>query len=338
LPDCVLIASLGRAPPVVTETVDALLELGVNLKRVYCVSTADDVICTKCIPLLLNEFEKYPEYKRRRIEFYPWNLISNRDIETIEDHLEFLRVASSIMKEEEGRGSEIYLSMAGGRKTMSAAMAVLAQVYSAKAITHVLVPPEIEEKGTIAKLEQIEAEEERKRVLHPPEKNLILFPVIGIASFRDEMIRILKQEGGPYDKKVKEFLKTNNYLDANEKPTSSGKNFLILLEDIKDTPSVSTRKPEEKPKLTHPPISKDQQTFVLRLAQNPHVELIEDVKHVNSPETRINRIEDTMIIAQYSNGNKAVVLRIYTTGRTRSQVEKIREELSRLFEPKKRRK
>jgi len=50
-----------------------------------------------------------------------------------------------------------------------------------------------------------------------------------------------------------EFLKTTNSLDADGKPTASGKELLKFLEGIRDVPPVSTKRPEEKLKLTHPP-------------------------------------------------------------------------------------
>ncbi|MBS7281404.1 MAG: hypothetical protein KIH09_16420 [Candidatus Freyarchaeota archaeon] len=329
--DSVLIISLGRSPPVVTETVDALLEMGVNLRRVYCVSTNDVDIQTRCIPLLEAEFKNYPEYAKRRIEFNPWYFISNKDIETQEDHLEFVSLASSIMKMEEDRMSDIYLSMAGGRKTMSAAMAILAQIYSARAITHVLVPSEIEKKGSIDYLASIESEEERRKVLHPENKNLILFPVIGIASFRNEIIQILKKQAGSYDRKILEILKTSNFVDTNGNPTTLGKEYLKLLEDIEDIPPTSTKKPSEKWKISHQPISKNLNQFVQKIAECPHVDLVQDIEYDPSPKTRIKSIEDTKIVVQVADGNKSVILKVYTTAKTESQIRKIIKEISPLF-------
>lgn len=74
---------------------------------------------------------------------------------------------------------------------MSAAMALLAQIYNARAITHVLVSPEIESKGSIYQLEKL-TEGEREEILHPKEKRLILFPVIGISWMLNDMISALK--------------------------------------------------------------------------------------------------------------------------------------------------
>jgi CRISPR-associated protein Csx14 len=330
LVDSVLIISLGRSPPVVTETVDALLEMGVNLRRVYCVSTNDRDIQTRCIPLLEAEFRNYPEYVNRRIEFHPWNFISNRDIETQEDHLEFVNLASSIMKREEDRRSDVYLSMAGGRKTMSAAMAVLAQIYSARAITHVLVPAEIERKGTIDVLEK-EPEEERRKILHPENKNLIIFPVIGIASFRNEIIQILKRQAGTPDTRIMEILKTSNFVDASGNPTHLGKEYLKILEDIEDTPPTSTRKPSEKWKISHKPISKNLNQFVQKITECPHVEMVQDIEYTPSPATRIRGLKDNIIVAQVADGNKSVVLHIHTTAKTESQTKKVEKELSPLF-------
>jgi CRISPR-associated protein Csx14 len=235
------------------------------------------------------------------------------------------------MKMEEDKRSNIYLSMAGGRKTMSASMAILAQIYSARAITHVLVPNEIESKGIITELEKIQDKEKRKEILHPKNKNLILFPVIGISSLRNEIIQILKKQLGPYDEKALAIVRTSNFVDKDDNPTDLGKDYLELLEDITDTPPISTKKPSEKWKISHKPISKNLNQFVQKVTEYPYVDLVEDVKYDPSPVTRIKGTEDTKIIAQVADGDKSVILRIYTTARTESQAKKIKKELSPLF-------
>jgi hypothetical protein len=77
-----------------------------------------------------------------------------------------------------------------------------------------------------------EPEEERRKILHPENKNLIIFPIIGIAPFRNEIIQILKRQAGTPDKRIMEILKTSNFVDASGNPTPLGKEYLKILEDI----------------------------------------------------------------------------------------------------------
>jgi len=147
---------------VVTEAVDALVEMGLRPRRVYVVTTSDPVIVQKCVPLLRREFAvRYPD-----VELVVRTLTKD-DIYDEEDNEEFMRLVAGILHEEcVLRGSQVYLSLAGGRKTMSAVMAVLGCIYRAKAIIHVLVPPEVERKGHIDVLEKL-SPEERGEVMHP---------------------------------------------------------------------------------------------------------------------------------------------------------------------------
>ena len=167
--DIVLITSLGRSPSVVTETVDALIERNMRPKRVYVVTTADSIVQEKCIPLLRDEFR----INYRDIDFIVKN-ISNDDIYDEKDNEEFMRLVAGILDEEICRGSRIFMCLAGGRKTMSAAMAILGWIYGADAIIHVLVPSELEKKGNINVLLKL-SPEEKAEILHPSDKRVIFF-------------------------------------------------------------------------------------------------------------------------------------------------------------------
>ena len=160
--DVVLVASLGRSPPVITEAVDALIEMGLRPSRVYVVTTSDPTIIQRCIPILRDEFAvRYPGVG---LEV---RTLTRDDIYDEKDNEEFMKMVADILYEESIlRESHVYLSLAGGRKTMSAVMAILGWIYGAKAIIHVLVPPDVERRGHIENLERL-GPEERGAIMHP---------------------------------------------------------------------------------------------------------------------------------------------------------------------------
>jgi len=335
--ESVLIISLGLSPAVVTETVDALLEEGIDLRRVYTITTQNPDVVNKCIPLLVEEFKNNPRY-REKIEFKPYSgLIPTADIKDTMDNVLFMSNLAHLMKSERGREADIYLGMAGGRKTMSAAMALLAQIYSAKAIVHVLVSPEVEEKGRIDRLMRLKEEEQEKvremeKALHPSgeERKLVFFPVVGAFWMLDKMLKAFKGEAG-VDGNTLNILKFSGLLDENGKPTESGRKLLEILDDIHVSPPVSLRNPEEKIRISpthqgHMP--KRYKEFVDRLARNPWVNEIRDKEFINSHETRIcNVYPDGRIIYQYSDSSKAVKFILSTTATTKSQAEWVRKTL-----------
>ena len=226
--EAVLLASLGLSPAVVTETVDALLDEGVRLKRVYVFTTSLDDIWNECIPLLMEEFgRRYPDIRLICKEF---TTIKKDDIYNEEDNAEFMRKVGAVMAFERSEGNEIYISMAGGRKTMSAAMALLGQLYGAKAIVHVLVPEEIERKGYIKTLKSLPPKE-RERVMHPSRevRRLVIFPVIAIPWSVDEVMKALSGKGA--SEEVLKILKSSGLLDEEGKPTRAGELILRVLKE-----------------------------------------------------------------------------------------------------------
>jgi len=200
----VLIASLGRSPGVITGTVDALIEEGKKPGRVYIATTSDELIWGECIPLLEREFwARYPdiELDTRQIR------ISKDDIYDEQDNAEFMRRVAAVVGRERFWGNDVYLSLAGGRKTMSAVMALIGQLYGAKAILHLLVDPELEKDGVITRLLKL-PEDRRELVLHPPadKRRLIEFPVFAIPWKINHVVEALKQGGSP-DPHLNEIVK-----------------------------------------------------------------------------------------------------------------------------------
>jgi len=217
-----LIASLGRSPGVITGTLDALIEEKTKPRKVIIATTSDPEILGKVIPLLEEEFRKnYPEIELD----YSRIIIEKDDIYNEEDNAEFMIKVAKTMNDLNAAGMEIYLSLAGGRKTMSAAMAVLAQIYGVSELLHLLIDPDLEKKGSISELLRLNPKE-REEVLHPPKdkRRLIRFPVFAIPWKEDDII-IALEKGKHEDPKLNSLI---------EKWTQRTRNMLLnILKDVK---------------------------------------------------------------------------------------------------------
>ncbi len=331
--DNVLLISLGHSPAVIPETLDALLKKDIYIKRTYIVTTSDEMILNDCIPLIEKDFAKHYKYKKN-MELFAYNcILTKNDIYTEEDNLEIMINVAKIFKKE--KQNNIYISIAGGRKTMSAAMSLLAQIYSARAITHVLVSPEIESEGSIFKLKE-HSPKEIEEIFHPDPENmrLIFFPVIGISWMLSDMINaLLESKDKVIRTDVTDILRLNGLLDENNKPTFLGLQLLKLLDDIEKFPDISFKEPNlkfKKDEGSHAP--RDYNKFVARLANIPFIESIIGVKFINSPKTQINNcLSNGTINCQYSDGDKAYVLKILTTATTSGEVELVKNYLKKFF-------
>ncbi|MCX8205466.1 MAG: CRISPR-associated ring nuclease [Candidatus Nezhaarchaeota archaeon] len=226
----VLIASLGLSPGVVTGTVDALIDEGERPGRVYVATTGHPDIMSKCIPLLIQEFGAYPYPIELR---YKEVCTERDDIYDEKDNAEFMRKVAAVLSREVKAGNEVYLSLAGGRKTMSAAMALLGQLYGAKYVLHLLIDPELEAKGLIDRLLGL-SEEERGKVLHPPsdKRRLVRFPVFA-TPWRIYQVMEALRKGRSRNKKLNE---TVGKLPENVRR--------LLLKVLEDAEKLATASPQ----------------------------------------------------------------------------------------------
>ena len=140
----VLLSSLGLSPAVVTETIDALMNTGLQINTVVLLSTSNERIIDTYVPLLYDDFR---DTYKGQIELIPAS-IANDDIWTAQDNLEFIKLATTFLNTYRKRGYNVYVSIAGGRKTMSAAMAIVAQLFGAKGLYHVPRPRRDREEKT----------------------------------------------------------------------------------------------------------------------------------------------------------------------------------------------
>ena len=108
----VLLSSLGLSPAVVTETIDALKHIGLQIDTVVLLSTSNERIIDTYVPLLSDDFS---DTYQGEIELIPAS-IANDDIWTPQDNLEFIKLATTFLNTYRKRGDNVYVSIAGGRK------------------------------------------------------------------------------------------------------------------------------------------------------------------------------------------------------------------------------
>jgi hypothetical protein len=130
----VLIASLGDHPTVVTAMVKALAEIaGISLDLVHVIYPA-----VEGERFIEWGYEQIEERLQDRYEVRPCPLPFS-DANSYERSIEFLQCLASLLDGHQAAGDVVYLSLAGGRKNMSAMMALATQFYPcAKGLYHLI--------------------------------------------------------------------------------------------------------------------------------------------------------------------------------------------------------
>ncbi len=318
----VLLSSLGLSPAVVTETIDALGNIGIQINTVVLLSTSNERIIDTYVPLLYTDFiDTY----HGEIELIPASIISE-DISTPQDNLEFIKLATTFLNTYRKRGDNVYVSIAGGRKTMSAAMAIVAQLFGTKGLYHVLVPEEIE--GKRLDYEELKnSPEARREALHPDVRlELVSIPVVGLFPYMSQITSVLQGEAAKDQANVADLLRENELIDADGKPTQTGKDLLTILSEVETAPEASTTPPSEK-KISMPSHSiksTDQErlrTIAARMCYSPFVNRIATTDW-NSQINQQHRVNDDHSITFFiRNTSKGLTLKVFTTATTPAQAE-----------------
>jgi CRISPR-associated protein Csx14 len=131
------------------------------------------------------------------------------------------------------------VSIAGGRKAMSALLALAVQFYGAERLFHIWVPPWLETEGEIAQLRNL-PEDVRIQKLHPllnteDRPRLVDLPFIGLFPWLEDIRDALKGAVPP-ERSLKILLQANNLLDSQARPTELGIAILNILEDVEGLP------------------------------------------------------------------------------------------------------
>jgi len=137
-----LICTLGTAAPIITETLASLKkEKKIEIDRLHIIHTSSPEVYNKKIKekeVGLNALKAFLEKNYPELKLYLHNLKTD-DINTVEDNDALLNLVVNIISKEKKLDSKIYVSIAGGRKTMSAIALFASYLSGCDGIFHVLV-------------------------------------------------------------------------------------------------------------------------------------------------------------------------------------------------------
>lgn len=234
-----LIATLGTSPAVITEAIDLLTEQNARPDGVQLLITQDSDVKESCNLLL----EHLPSHDGISwIEPVP--IAAYGDVDTPKAAVEFMQVACSRLKTYRDAGYRLYVSIAGGRKAMSALLALAVQFYGAERLFHVWVPPWIEAEGEISNLRKWKNFPDKiNEALHPPldvddpasRPRIVDLPFIGLFPLLND-IRAALQGERPLSREIKQLLVANALMTSDGEPTELGCTVAAILEGVEGLP------------------------------------------------------------------------------------------------------
>jgi len=202
----ILIASLGESPGVVTSAVDALGREGVAISKVITISTQNTKTCSKSkgkvspeedgyVQVLIDEFENYQKYKG--ID-YIFDCIGSSDIENKSECEDFLHLATNYIKQYQQEDYDVYICVAGGRKSMSALLTIAAQFFGAKAIFHIAITKHGERKNIECNGNSLKLLNGREKdlILHPESAETVPLPFCDLSSFTKQELSLVENAEG----------------------------------------------------------------------------------------------------------------------------------------------
>ena len=170
----VLIATLGESPIVVTSMVHALqTQKNLTIDELHVIHPKEEII-DEGYKLVKEHLEGKCGVTRSILHF--------PDVSSYEKSIEFLRVLSNSIQTYEGTEDHVYLSLAGGRKNMSALMAATCQFFKCvRGLYHILDKYENDsDKQNFYSIEALWLKfepSERSEKLNPPSDELILVEI-----------------------------------------------------------------------------------------------------------------------------------------------------------------
>ena len=233
-----LIATLGTSPAVITEAIDLLTEQGARPDGVRLLTTQDPEVQESCNLLL----EHLPAH-----DGISWNelvpIAAYRDVDTPKAAVEFMQVACRLLKTYRDAGYRLFVSIAGGRKAMSALLALAVQFYGAERLFHVWAPPWIEEDGEITNLRKQKVFPDKvNEALHPSldveesdRPRIVDLPFIGLFPLLNDIRAALKGEDVP-SREIKQLLTANALMTGKGESTELGQTVATILEGVEGLP------------------------------------------------------------------------------------------------------
>ncbi|HHH42205.1 MAG TPA: hypothetical protein ENK56_09420, partial [Chloroflexi bacterium] len=170
-----LVTLLGTAPGTVTATYYALGEQGYDLPDRVVVVATESRETDECLKMIRRKFRR-PTADEPPGPDLEAVLVPIADLEDEESTRTFqARVAEVLRQERERPDNEVWLSIAGGRKSMAALAAMAAQFIGVQRMFHLYVSPDLERYGDINQL--LLEPEWQQRSLHPAQEDYTLVEV-----------------------------------------------------------------------------------------------------------------------------------------------------------------
>ena len=330
----ILISSLGESPATVTETVDAIEREERNqIHQVITIGTSEWLVQLSQDVL----YEEFAQFDGGRITYIP-DGIESQDLLTEENHLEFLNLVATNLKAHQF--ANVYLSLAGGRKTMSAVMTIAAQIYGAKMLCHIVpLDEELEKLGVIHTFADLPREKQRN-VLHPPAERvrLVRLPLVSLFPMLDDFLRVLQGQEDA-DPRAVQLLEDSHLVrreGGHVARTTSGEQLFSVLRDIEQLPTPSPQPPDQKQLTVHDHGYGGRyakvQAFAKRLVTFPWAVSVQTVPYGRKPRTGIRAVhDDGRIEVDVKTGEFSAGLEIRTTAQTRGQAERVARELEKFL-------
>ncbi len=178
-PPLALISTLGESPGVVTSAVhyfETIQEQSIRFDKIVVVGPENKDIRQNCHGLLKNQ-----ETISNRLDYQEFGAY---DIRTQEDLKIFMDKIGEIVDSYINNGYQIYLNLAGGRKVMSGALLILAQIFPIEKVFHISIldkdlDEDIEESGVWNKLNQLKYSDPDKfqKILYPDKISALEFDI-----------------------------------------------------------------------------------------------------------------------------------------------------------------
>lgn len=319
----ILISSLGESPAVVTETVDVLeREERIKIQRVVTIGTSQHEV-QESQRVLHEEFNRFDG---GRIAYIPCG-IESQDLLTEKDHLEFLNLVATSLRDYQF--AEVYLSLAGGRKTMSAVMTIAAQIYGAKMLCHVVpLDEELERLGEIRMWSSL-PHEEQQRVLHPPadKVRLVHLPFISLFPLLDDILKGL--QGQPSRPEVRTLLEQSR-LVVEGQVTEAGQLLLKVLETIQALPEPRSGECEQHLAKKEPKEAQATKEWAERVAHRfTFVTRIDDIGWREGQPKVKTEPPNRLILFVPGRRVQGIGFRLTTTAQTDGQLQRAEQEVER---------
>lgn len=334
MPKKLLIATLGTSPAVITEAIDLLSAESTRVDGAKLLRT-QDVDVKASFDLLAEHLPAHD--KITWVEDLP--ISSYGDVDTAEAAVEFLQQACQVLKTYRDAGHELYVSIAGGRKAMSALLTLAVQFYGAKRLFHVWVPPWIEEEGEISRLRDLRDYPDRlNEKLHPPlnvaesdRPRLVDLPFIGLFSLLPDVLKGLR--GETPERQVRALLLSSGLLTTQGESTPLGESVRRILEGVEGLPPA--RRSECVIHIASHHHQKELNSFAQRLSLRfPFTCEIRSIEWSRGEDRVKTEGNDKLNVFVKLKGDVRLGLQLVTTAASQGQLEAARRAVERFIQAK----